>query len=216
MGLSRLCEAWYRNRMTPKIELPKNHYRVGFRLQRAADDPDGTVKAVVSELGKVGRDGIIIKKDAVGEQKAVLSEWMHNSTSWNNPTAPVGGGRVFEDDDVLRFEGTIWTDTPEGKNAWRIIDELDWLEWSVTFISEGTKTEYDEETDMFMVVFDKLRVFEASPVPVGGSFGTGTDEIRAAARAAMQSTRSADRDKLGAILQRARDWDLGWGIIGGR
>ena len=180
-----------------QTELQKVH-RLTFRAER---DPDGSVRAIVSELGKIGRDGIVIKKGAVGEQNVVLSSWSHNSTSWSNPVPPVGRGMVKEDGDVLRMNGQVWLDDPEGKKAWRILDEMDWLEWSITFAAlQRPDVKYNEETDDFMVVYSELRVFEASPVPIGGSYGTETEQLRQAAR----DSRSADLE-VQRLKQEAED-----------
>ena len=154
----------------------------------------------------MGRDGIIIKQGAVGEQDVILSSWLHNSTSWVNPVPPVGKGRVWEEKDKLHFEGRVWLDDPEGKKAWRILDEFEWLDWSITFnAEERPESKYDSVEDEFVVIFSSLRVFEASPVPVGGSFGTGTEELRAQARSSWETERKAEDQALLDTIQRSRD-----------
>ena len=51
-----------------------------------------------------------------------------------------------------------------------------------------------------MVVYSELRVFEASPVPIGGSYGTETEQLRQAAR----DSRSADLE-VQRLKQEAED-----------
>lgn len=203
--------------MTTPAALPKGSFRVGFRAER---EPDGIVKAVVSELGKVGRDGIIIAPGAVGDQQVVLSSWMHNATSWSSPKEPVGDGAVRETGDEgaekLLLEGRYWMDDPEGERAWKIVERLDWLDWSITFVSEEPpEVRYNEEIDDITILYRKLRVFESSPVTLGGSFGTGTEELRQAARDARTTELDAARAELEKrdqglrdAIQASEDWAL--------
>ena len=114
---------------------------------------------------------------------------------------------VKEDGDVLRMNGQVWLDDPEGKKAWRISStRLDWLDWSISFATpQSVQTSSTTRmTDDFAVIYSELRVYEASPVPIGGSYGTETEQLRQAARDSRSADLEVQRLKLGGRGQGPR------------
>ena len=193
----------------------ENRYtgRLYFRAEKG--DEEGLVRATVSEVDKVGRDGIMLRRGCFGEEthNIFMSAWMHNSTPMvATPVNPVGGGTAWEEDGYIRAQIRMWMEDVEAQRAWRNLDELPWLEWSLSFWSvEAPLFQWSESIGNMLTIFERVNAYEASPVHRGGSFGTKTEELRIAARAdylSAQTNRAAQDKELLAQLQAREDWAL--------
>ena len=88
------------------------------------DSPTGMVRAVVASLEVADSWGRIVHAGAVGSQEVIVSEWAH-SAIWND--APVGVGRVYEENNSLLAELQYDMEREAGKNAYTMV--RGWESW---------------------------------------------------------------------------------------
>lgn len=138
---------------------------------------EGTLSLVVATLGVLDKDGDIIAHGSVGEQECLLSQFQHSI--WNG-AIPIGRGKVYEDGDLLKWDGNFFMQLADACNTWQAIAAAkDLLEVSFGF-SVLRRSWVDPPTGGGFSVrqLDELKVWECSPVVAGAGIGTGIEAIK--------------------------------------
>ena len=134
------------------------------------DSPTGMVRAVVASLEVADSWGRIVHAGAVGSQEVIVSEWAH-SAIWND--APVGVGRVYEENNSLLAELQYDMEREAGKNAYTMVRGLGKLaQWSIAY----DPAEMEERNGQ--IHFWAVDMIETSPCARGASPGTRTVEVQ--------------------------------------
>ena len=147
-------------------------------------DGFGIVTAKVTQYDVLHRDDSIIKKGAIADTQHIpVSKWNHSSVSGHD--LPVGYAKLWSKGDFLMMEARYDLSDTDAKKSYDAIKRAgNSLEYSIGL--RATKSHWEDAegnvmkrpgwTDIF--VFDKAKVYEASPVYAGASPGTGTISVK--------------------------------------
>ena len=134
------------------------------------DGPSGLVRAVVATLEVADAYGRIIHAGAIGNQEVIISRWAHSAIFGE---APVGVGRVFEQDNRLMAELQYDMARADGRDAYQMVRNTGPLaQWSIAYDPE------DMEERAGQWHFWAVDTMETSPCTRGASPGTRTIEVQ--------------------------------------
>ena len=135
---------------------------------------EGEVRAVISTMNIIDKDGDLTLPGAFGEQRVIISAYGHGS--WQGDL-PVGKGRIHEEGEEAIMEGAFFLDTVNGRETYQTVKDVGELqEWSYAL----PKIDYEMQTiDGERVrVLKHIEVPEVSPVLLGAGIGTRTLDIK--------------------------------------
>ena len=136
--------------------------------------PTGDIGFTVATLGVRDKHGDVLTAGFCKEQRALISQFQH--AIWDG-AAPVGNGRVYEQDNKLLFDGKIDMRTETGKEFWHAVDfNKELLEVSFGFYI--TKYSFGELDELPVLFVHEAEVMEVSPVISGAGIGTGVRHIK--------------------------------------
>ena len=155
-----------------------------YRTAPAAldDENEGRLKAAFSVFDEIDSDGDIVRASAFTDGQAVPLVWAHD---W---TKPVGKGVIRVTNKHAEFDGSFFTDTSAGMDAYRTVKAMgDLQEYSWGFqILEHAKVKHNGAEAREIT---KAIVFEVSPVLVGANRSTRTLAIKGHERMDDQADR---------------------------
>lgn len=140
---------------------------------KAADR--GEVRAIISVFNVVDSHGHVTLPGSFPEGKEVDILWQHDR--W---VLPVGQGIISQDEKNAYLDGRFFIDTTKGKDAFIVVKENGQRrQWSYAYdIEKSHEGKFGEDDDREVLFFDKIDVFEASPVLVGSNTRTRTLDVK--------------------------------------
>jgi HK97 family phage prohead protease len=138
-----------------------------------ADGATGEVSAVFSTFNLVDKDKDVVLASAFTPGQEVPMTWAHD---WSKV---VGKGSVRVDPDRAIFEGTFFTDTQAGQEAYRTVKAMGALQ-EYSFGFQVLASDYETRDGQSVRVIKQAKIFEVSPVLVGAGEHTGTIAIKEA------------------------------------
>jgi hypothetical protein len=138
--------------------------------------PLGEVSAVLATFNVKDRDGDVVLPGAIEDgAEVVISTWNH--ASMVGPSLPVGKGIVHTDSTKAWVDSQFFMATQAGRDTFEVVKQMGSTQpWSwgyrITSARPGT---FKGEHVQFL---DSVHIFEASPVVVAASIGTGTTEAK--------------------------------------
>lgn len=174
-----------------------------YRTAPAALDAEneGWLKAAFSVFDEIDSDGDIVRASAFTDGQSVPLVWAHD---WSRP---VGKGTIRVTDKHAEFDGSFFTDTAAGLDAYRTVKamgELQEFSWGFEIPTDGwAKTKHNGQDAREIL---KATVFEVSPVLVGANRNTRTLAIKGQERFEEHEGRVlADLDELVARAKSLAD-----------
>ena len=134
-------------------------------------ETEGRLKAAFSVFDEIDSDGDIVRASAFTDGQPVPLVWAHD---WSKP---VGKGVVRVEGNKAVFDGSFFTDTAAGKDAYltvKAMGELQEFSWGFQVL-QSEKASHQGKTARAIT---KATVFEVSPVLVGANRNTGTLAIK--------------------------------------
>ena len=131
----------------------------------------GEVRAVISVFNTVDSQGHVTLPGSFPDGKEVDILWQHDR--W---VLPVGQGTISQDEKNAYLDGRFFLDTTKGKDAFIVVKENgERRQWSYAYeIEKSHEGTFGDDDDRTVLFFDKIDVFEASPVLVGSNTRTRT------------------------------------------
>jgi len=135
---------------------------------------EGEVRAIISTMNIIDKDGDLTLPGAFGEQRVIISAYGHGS--WSG-ALPVGKGRIHEEGEEAIMDGAFFLDTVNGRETYQTVKDVGELqEWSYAL----PEIDYEMQTidGQRVRVLKKITVNEVSPCLMGSGFHTRTLEIK--------------------------------------
>lgn len=144
------------------------------------DAAKGEVQAIVATIGVVDNDSDVIRPGALAKPATVVVSDYGHSAAYGG--CPVGKGILSEKNGTLAFDGRIFLETDDGKDAFVVLKEMGAdQEWSFGFITLGEEvpTDAEKKAGAYRAI-TKMEALEVSPVLRGAGIGTRTVSVKQA------------------------------------